>query len=637
MRKWTMLALALALVATAYSNVLTGPFVWDDRPLILDQPGVHRLDGPARFFTEAFWARSFNDQASDAYYRPLVTLSYAANWAVAGARPAAFHATNLFLHLVVCALLFLVAIRFDARPEAAAAAAGLVGVLPRLTECVTWISGRTDVLAAVFALGALALHRSGRGALLRRCAAALLLLLGLLSKEVAVAGLAGIVALELRSARPDPGRARRIAVDLAPAAIAVVVYTALRTGALAGIDSQAGSAPRGGLLVTAVQALGAYLLMMLDPLRPRLQIGLADRFSPGYLAAGIGALALLALSLWRGWRARWPAGAWAGVAIALTSLGLVLHVVPIRVNTLTADRFLYFPAIGLGLAFAIAAGRLRKRGRRLAMGAALVAAPLLASATFARNEDWIDELRLWRAAVATSPSENVIPRTELGSALFRRGLFEEARAEWEAALPFADSRYGPTIVGNLASAYSELGRYEEARTLTGALLAREPGLPLHHYNLGVIEARSLRLDVAERELRRVLELLPDHPAAQKALAMVLEAKEEWGRLPPEIQGEPLEVQVARAALDQKLGRRLEAERRWIRLLDTGLAAPAQTWEAVRFLLARGTPDGARRALRELEERRMVNAGELEEIRIERVRREVEGLLAETPGSSPGAM
>lgn len=629
MRNGTLLALALALVATAYSNALAGPFVWDDRPLILEQAEVHRLDAPSRLFTDAFWARNPGNEADDAYYRPLVTLSYALNWAASGPRPAPFHLTNLLLHLVACALLFAVALRFGAPPPAAAAAAALVGVLPRLTECVTWISGRTDVLAAIFALGALVLHRSDRGAQLRRWAAAGLLLLGLLSKEVAIAGFAALVALELRACEGS-GRLRRLLVNLSPMVVALVIYAALRTRALAGVPSQNFRAPLATTLATATQAMGGYLLMALDPLRPRLQIGLAGRLAPGYLAAGIVAVTLILLGLRQGLRARWPAGVWAGVALTLTSLALVLHVVPLRVNTLTADRFLYFPAIGLGLALAIAAGRLKETRRRVALGAVVVSLPLLAFRTSTRNQDWADELRLWRVAVASSPPQNVLPRAELGNALFRRGLFAEARAEWEAALPFADPVRRPYVVGNLASAESELGRYDEARALTRSLLETEPELPLHHYNLGVIEARALRLDVAERELRRALELLPDYGQAARALEMVREAREELRRLPPEVEGEPLSTRAARAALDQRLGRRVEAGRRWAGLLESGATTPAQTWEAARFLLVSGTQEGARIALQKLAAARLVSPDELEALRQERARREAEGELAEDP-------
>lgn len=628
---------ALAVVVAGFSNSLAGPFLWDDRPLILEQAVIHDLGSPSRHFTEAFWAKSPSSQADDAYYRPIVTLSYALNWALSGPDPVAFHATNVILHLVVCALLFVVAIRLGASPPAAGAAAAVVGVLPRLTECVTWVSGRTDVLAAAFALGALAVHESRPDAHVRRAVAALLLLLGLLSKEVALAALVAITVLEVAHVSGGPDRTRRAIRNLLPAAVVLLVYGAMRTLALAGIHSQGKWASLDLAFPRAIQALGAYLSMLLDPLRPRLQIGLATAFSPAYLALGLVAILLVLLALRRGIRARWPAGVWAGAAIALTSLGLVLHVVPIRVNTLAADRFLYFPALGLGLAFAVGGRSLGRRAGQLALAAVVIALPALGMATFMRNDDWADELRLWRVAVGNSPPENVLPRIELGNALFRRGLFEEARREWEGAIPFSEPYLRANIVGDLAAVYSELGRYDDARELAQALLASEPTLPLHHYNLGIIEARALRFETAEKELRRALELLPEYPAAERALVMVQEVRREAARLPSEAEGEPPSVQVTRAALDQRLGRRLEAERRWMRLLESGSTTTEQTWDGVRFLLARGTPDGARYALRKLEAGRMVGAGELEELRLERARREKYGLLAEEQDIGPGAM
>ena len=138
---------------------------------------------------------------------------------------------------------------------------------PRLTECVAWIGGRTDVLASLFVLAALVTWRPRRA---RRWAAAALLLLGLLSKEVAVAGMVAVAALEWRArAQGSPRRwAVRAVVPLGAAALA---YTALRVAATGASVMKVSESRLGRRLAAMLEATGSYAWRFVDAWRPRLQ------------------------------------------------------------------------------------------------------------------------------------------------------------------------------------------------------------------------------------------------------------------------------------------------------------------------------------------------------------------------------
>jgi tetratricopeptide (TPR) repeat protein len=626
-RPGLLLLLALTVVLAAYSNAVGGDFVWDDLPLIADQPKVHELRPLREYFTTVFWEKSASYDSNPVYYRPVITLTYALDWVRGGGRPDAFHLTNVLLHLAACALLFGVARRFGAAPAPAAIATALFGVLPRLTESVAWVSGRTDVLAAVFALAALLTHTAENAGAGRRIAAAGLLFLALASKEVALASLAALVTLELLRARGKAGGWREAALRLAPAGVATAAYLALRTQAQWGqprLRVEMDLLPR---LAAPLQALGAYLLMLLDPLRPRLQIGMLRVIDARYVAAGVVALGLVGWTLRAGLRARWRAQSWALAAFVGTSLGLVLHVIPIRLNVVAADRFLYFPAAGLAVAAALAWERLGPAARRGALAASLLALPALGWATYVRNPDWGDDLRLWRVGVETTPPKNILPRVGLGNVLMRRRLFEQAGRQYETALPYAGEDERPTLLGSLANVRSELGDYDGAVALMGATVAAEPALALNHFNLGVAEARRLAFGEAERELERAIALLPSYRQAKEALEIVRRARRDIEGLPPEAPGEGAAICARRARLWERLGRYRDAERAWLRVLDARDAAPADLRSSVAFLVWKGTFAAAEHAASRAGETGLVRGDELGALSAEVAQRRADLALA----------
>ena len=130
------------------------------------------------------------------FFRPLFILSYFLDAQIWGRQPLGFHLTNIFLHVACSLVVFFLGLslmrssQFSASQQKAVALfGGLIFLLhPSHTEAVSWISGRADLLATLFGLGALLVlieysryHRR----LLLVCSL-LLFLLALLSKESAV-------------------------------------------------------------------------------------------------------------------------------------------------------------------------------------------------------------------------------------------------------------------------------------------------------------------------------------------------------------------------------------------------------------------------------------------------------------------
>ena len=121
----------------AYSNSLSGPLVFDDRLTVLENPSIRTF-----WSTEAFRPTRELPVAG----RPLVNLTFAANYAVHGVDVRGYHAVNLLVHLWN-ALLVAGIVRRTARRRhgdtEAALLAGMVAAVwvvhPLASEAVSYI------------------------------------------------------------------------------------------------------------------------------------------------------------------------------------------------------------------------------------------------------------------------------------------------------------------------------------------------------------------------------------------------------------------------------------------------------------------------------------------------------------------
>ena len=96
-------ALAAAAIVFVYSNSLHNAFHFDDNHVIVNNVFIRSLRHIPLFFRDA---HTFSTRAEHATYRPLVTLTYAIDFAVDGSLdPVPFHVTQIALLLVIWTML----------------------------------------------------------------------------------------------------------------------------------------------------------------------------------------------------------------------------------------------------------------------------------------------------------------------------------------------------------------------------------------------------------------------------------------------------------------------------------------------------------------------------------------------------
>src|ERR1035441_9180344 len=197
---WRMVAL-WALVLAAYSNSFQAGLVFDSAMAITRDARIQAVTphNLRLLLTEEYWHGS----TASGLYRPLTTASYLLNYAVFGngTHPAGYHWVNLALHGGNVSIVYLLGILILGESAPALALAALWGVHPLLTESVTNVVGRADLLAAFGVLaGLLCYIRSAAEAGWRKLpwVGAMLIAqaVGIFSKENGV-GLPGIMLLDL--------------------------------------------------------------------------------------------------------------------------------------------------------------------------------------------------------------------------------------------------------------------------------------------------------------------------------------------------------------------------------------------------------------------------------------------------------
>jgi tetratricopeptide (TPR) repeat protein len=152
--------LVILIASLVYSNSLDHQFVWDDVSVIVDNNFIKSCRNIPLIFTkkyltpylkiENYYICDYRTGSGEASYRPVVTLSYFADYAIWKLNPLGFHLTNLLLHVINAASLLCLIYLLSGNLEISLWASLLFAVHPVNSEAVNVISFREDLLAFLF-------------------------------------------------------------------------------------------------------------------------------------------------------------------------------------------------------------------------------------------------------------------------------------------------------------------------------------------------------------------------------------------------------------------------------------------------------------------------------------------------------
>ena len=350
-----MPAALAALAALVWLPAVTGGFVADDFVMLRT---VEQLPGAFDAFARDDLGQSGGEGH---FYRPLWVLWCAAIERTFGAAPVAFHAANLLLFSVATVQVWGLARQLVGNRGALVGAAAFA-LYPRHGESVAWVSGSTDLVATVLALGALLCLGAPWRPSTRLVGAAVLAAAAALAKEAAFV-LPALALLLALAQPPEPERGGGRFGGAAAMAGALLVVLAVRTAVLGGTGGYGEDPLTAG---NVVAALASYPLAAVTPHQ------LEVLRHPVLLALPLAVLLAVAVGVARRPRPVVLIGlAWFAVAL-VPVLGQ-----PLDLNTATGERLLFLPSVGLALALGAVVGELRLLRSRALAAVALGLAGLL--------------------------------------------------------------------------------------------------------------------------------------------------------------------------------------------------------------------------------------------------------------------
>jgi tetratricopeptide (TPR) repeat protein len=539
-----VIQLGLLILASfvAYANAWPDVLVLDDKFFA----GSDRFSGfqdIPRFFGQDVWATAGTNTG---LYRPVLLISLFLDSLLFGDWFAGYHLSNILLHgLAVLAVFGLT--RQVLRTTGSSSSSGgwyaflaalVFAVHPVHTEAVNSIFNRAEILVALFGAGGLWwwLHNLKDRPVRAWSGLALAYLVAMFAKESAIV-LPGIAFAWVLILAGGSWLGRlKAALPVLFLLIPLALYLVLRTEALAPPEGQGGAgAPRDftALSQPAPEAWGgdrqprasqrdypvAYRWLRVGG---RLILGTAGYYGQALkvmvwpyplklfyeqppishqIAALVLQLALMCAALLAMWRKRY--GLITGLAffyIAMLPASRFVGVAGYVPEM--AERYLYFPSIGLAILLAFALRFLaQKFAYSLVLVPVLLAVLVMTPMSLARNAEWKDEATLF---------ENEYRRGSHGEeALYAVTTARLQQRDFAGAAELCDNHFeaqwsSGKLSNNCGLAYGVIGRTEEAESALLFATSQRKGKILAHNNLAALYLRLGRKDDAEEQLEMAI-------------------------------------------------------------------------------------------------------------------------------------
>jgi protein O-mannosyl-transferase len=464
----------------------------------------------------------------DGNWFPLTWLSLMADASLYGPYAGGFHLTNIVLHVLNVLLVFGLLTAATGSQLRSALVAALFAVHPLHVESVAFVSERKDVLSLFFGLLSLLAYVrfAQRGRWGWFCASLALFLSSLLAKQTLVTLPCLLLLLDYwpLSRLTRTSFSRRI-LEKIPFAVATVAFciVAYRAQAAGGAVMSLEGISLSQRLLNVIAAYGLYLWKLAVPFslaffypHPR-GLTLLDVALPAAVLVGISTLALVEIRrlpfLFVGWS--WFLGTLVPL-IGLVQIG----------RQQMADRYAYFPALGIYIAAAWTIPALLDRlglpKFRPLLAAAVVG--IYAALAFVQVGYWRNNDTLFGHALAVVP-DNAITRGYYGQALIEEGRTDEGLLNCQRAVDLAPddslSRRG------YAKALLAAGRPLEAlQQLTVALRLDERNIATH-CQMAAILLSQRKYAEAEAHFRRAAEIDAACTPAYLGLAEICRAKKDY--------------------------------------------------------------------------------------------------------------
>lgn len=405
-----------------YSNSFHAPFFFDDTEKIVNNPDIKNMEhlgGRLIYRPAPGESVLFKNDPS----RPLTYFTFAVNYYYGNLDPVGYHLVNVGIHIVVTIFIFLLSRRVLGEGLLPLAAALLFAAHPMNTESVSYISHRSESLAAVFyLLTLLCFEKSRRAALV-------FFVLALFSKQTAVT-LPAVLLLYDRFFLSGFKKSHH--VPFWAVALAYVLFRRFYFGAVGDTvtDAYEKWTSLSYLLVQSTVILD-YLKLLAVPVGQCI-----DHFVHPIQSAADPKLLLsflawigIAAALYKAFRMKTAAAK----LILFSSLWILITLSPtssfLPIYDAMAERRVYLSGFGASILF-IGFYLAIFKNKKLTIGLIGIHILLLSAATWNRNKMYQVPRTLWQEAVRLYPDSHRA-HNNLGACLHAEGNYADALKEFQ--------------------------------------------------------------------------------------------------------------------------------------------------------------------------------------------------------------
>ena len=556
-RYYSPVLLIIFISFLVYLNALRNGFVWDDMVLIADNEGINKWG----YFWENF-VRDFFDTTDDTiefkygYYRPIISLSYMIDYAVWGLKPWGFHLSNIIFHTVSCILVYLIFNSLFNNRSISIITSLLFACHPIHTESVTWISGRTDIIAGMFFLSAFYLYQKALNPLIPNetnsslsnreilklffkqrkifyICSITLFAIAMLCKEMVATLPFLLIAYTHYFSGLRNGRQFKISLLLStPYFFVILLYGIIRFTILGihTVVNPGGEEMKGFYPITLsfTKTIFIYLFKLIYPAHPSAYIQNPMSFSitePAVISSIFGVAFLIFLIVWL--KKRWASMSFLILFYLVTLLPLSNFIrisAPWDMGFVTAERFLYIPSLGFCGIISVLLVNAWKTCKRsfpiLGYFTILLFIALLifySGQTLLRNRDWIDEKTFFSKTLKEAPNAALLHHA-MGNVYVREENYEKALDYYKNSLelyPLYHAAYN-----NIGTIFSKHGLYDEAIAAFKEAIKINPEYIQSHFNLGAMYYQKGMIMDASNEFKKVLGLNKNYIKAHNNLGII---------------------------------------------------------------------------------------------------------------------
>ncbi len=523
---WGAIAVLIIVPFLLYWPSIRAPFIFDDITYIVENPKIKSLTLNSQ---EKSYEQEQSIVEKIAPSRRLTFFSFALNYRLNGINPFGYHLFNLCVHVINILLVFFLATILLADPQLAFLTALLFAVHPMNTEVVSYISHRSESLAAMFYLiSVISFAKASKGKPLTLFLSLMSFILGFLCKEIIITLPLALLVLDylvLSKVDKKPITARW--KSHAPFWIAAGILLLYRSMAMGGVKDYADAtllrwSQQSYVMVQPI-VIWRYIQLLFIPMNQCIDhyiLPFKTASDWRFIVPTLGLFALCPIIIY--FLKKDTADFRRYTLSILWFLIILLPTSVLPINDAMTERRVYLSAFGFVIFIVSLLSNMTNR--RTASAILLAYVVFLSSLTWKRNLLYAAPIGLWEEAIARYPNND--------RAYYNLGvLYNDAKdisktsSAFERAIklnPNNDRAYY-----NLGTLQNDSGNRIVAEQLFRETIRHNPNNAKAYGNLGFILALQGKTDEALQTLKSAVRLNPNDSKSFNTLGSLFQQKGDY--------------------------------------------------------------------------------------------------------------